>query len=120
MNKVTQREPAFRIVSAHYDAERFYVPRNRSIRTLAGDDEWLTGLRPGASAAYQSLIRLSVRLAPPAYPKFPIEEFAAVFSAVRLLPSAADYVPYIVVLVDVSSRQARRSGEPNAIPAASD
>jgi Zn-dependent peptidase ImmA (M78 family) len=104
INTVTRREPRFRVASAHYDREKFFVPINRSIRTFAGDDQWLTALRPGASAYFTSTIRINLRRSPPAFPLFPIEMRVASFSAVRLRPSAADKVPYLVILVDLGRK----------------
>lgn len=37
----------FRIFSAHYDRETFFVPRNISIKSLCGDDSWLETLAVG-------------------------------------------------------------------------
>jgi hypothetical protein len=101
-NAFTRRDPKLRIVSASYDKYRFYIPTNQSLTRFAGDDRWLVSLPVGTVVRHSTTITLKLRRPAPAMPKFVSKEVPAGLSAVRLQPSAADPVAYLIILADMA------------------
>lgn len=102
-NAFTRRDAKLRIVSAHYDRDRFFVAPNQSLVRFAGDDRWLSSLLPGSMARHNTAIRIWLRRPAPAVPRFVSKQVAASLSAVRLQPSAKDQAAYLIILADVTS-----------------
>jgi hypothetical protein len=101
-NAFTRREPKLRVIGAYYDKHRFYVPTNQSLTRFAGDDRWLVSLPVGTVVRHNTTITLKFRRPAPAIPKFVSKEVPAGLSAVRLQPSAADPVAYLIILADMA------------------
>jgi hypothetical protein len=101
-NRRTKREPRLRVAAAYFDSERFYLPSNQSIATLAGDDEWLTRMRPGETVSCERSIILSLRT-----PKGPLKWRRASVSThmnvLRLKEAAHDGVSQYLALARVLS-----------------
>jgi hypothetical protein len=107
-NASTHRDPKLRIVTAHYDPERFFVARNQSLARFAGgDDMWLSCMRLGSVVHHNTKVAISLRRPAPARPKFVSKELPAKLSALRLQPSELDAGAYLIVLVelDIGSRE---------------
>ncbi len=101
-NAFTRADPKLRIVSAYYDRLRFYVATNQSLARFAGDDQWLASWPVGTVAHHSGPITLKIRRPAPSVPKFVTKEAPAELSAVRLHPSAAEPVAYLIILVDLA------------------
>jgi hypothetical protein len=101
-NAFTHADPRLRIVSAYYDRSRFYVATNQSVLRFAGSDEWLGSLPVGTIVEHVGLISIKFQQTPPAHPKFLARRVHARLSAVRLHPSVADPVSYIIAVADLA------------------
>lgn len=101
-NVFTHEDPKLRIVSAHYDPDRFFVATNQSLFRFAGDENWLTSLVPGCVAHHRTMINISFKGSPTAAPKFVPKEVLATLSGVRLRPSSSDMAAYLIILVDLA------------------
>lgn len=102
-NAFTSLEPKLRIVSAHYDRKRFFLPTNQSLKRFCGDDEWLAALPIGETAVFSSIVNIKGRVAD--RPRFPALQIPATVSAVNIKPSADEPTNYFVVLAQLDSRQ---------------
>jgi len=103
-NAITHSERRLRIVSAHYDSNRFFVPTNQSLVHFAGDDSWLSSLPLGACVQHHAKIAIKFKQSTPAVPKFVSKNVPAVLSAMRLRSNAKDQVAYFIVLAELSKR----------------
>jgi hypothetical protein len=101
-NAFTHADPRLRIVSAYYDRSRFYVATNQSVLRFAGSDEWLGSLPVGTIAEHNGLISIKFQQTPPAHPRFLARRVPARLSAVRLYPSVADSVSYVIAVADLA------------------
>jgi hypothetical protein len=101
-NVHTHRDPKLRIVSAHYDWNRFFIAPNQSFTRFAGDDQWLASLPQGVVARHKTAITVKFRRPSNAVPKFVSKEVQAELSAVRLQPSTPDPGAYLIILVEVA------------------
>lgn len=102
-NGYTGKDRRLRIVSAHYDRRRYYVPVNQSLfRVMA--DAWLAH-QPIAEVARE---RGAVNIlfgAPGRTPKFVKATAPAALAAVRLQPSAADLAAYFLISAELTNDQ---------------
>jgi len=103
-NAFTHAEPRLRIVSAHYDSNRFFVATNQSLARFAGDDGWLASLPLGASVQHRAEIAVKFRQPAPATPQFVSKSVPAKLSAMRLHSSIRDNAAYFLVLAELSNR----------------
>lgn len=101
-NAFTRREPKLRIVSAHYDRSRLFIATNQSLARFAGDETWLSCLPPGHVSQQSTTVRVWLRRAAPAVPRFCTKALHAELSAVRLQPSAKDMTAYLIILVELN------------------
>jgi len=101
-NAFTHSEPKLRIVSAYYDKSRFYIATNQGLTRFAGTDQWLASLPVGTVARHRTVITLKLRRPAPAVPKFISKQLSADLSAVRLQPSSAEPVAYLIILADLT------------------
>ncbi|HEY2470137.1 MAG TPA: ImmA/IrrE family metallo-endopeptidase [Terracidiphilus sp.] len=101
VNAVTGSEPRLRIISAHYDRERFFIPENQSVNSFAGADMWLFSLPIGVSFHQQSAVAVKLRRPPDSTPRFLSRSVQAEISAVRLPPNTYDNNSVFIVLADV-------------------
>jgi hypothetical protein len=102
-NAFTHRDAKLRIVSAHYDPDRFFIAPNQSLVRFAGDDSWLSSLLTGSVAHHSTTINVSLKRPAPAAPKFVSKQMPATLSAVRLRPSTADQAAYLIILADLTA-----------------
>lgn len=100
-NAVTHSEPRLRIVSAHYDRERFYIPENQSVNRFAGGDTWLSSLPVGVPLRQKSTVAVKIRRSPDSMPRYLSTQFRAEISAVRLPPSTKDQNSAFIVLANI-------------------
>ena len=104
-NAFTHADAKFRIVSAHYDKQLFYVPTNQSLLRFVGSDRWVTSLPVGAPAQYETAVPIKFRRSTQEIPKFLTKQIPARLSAIRLHPSAAEPAAYLIILVDLAIPQ---------------
>lgn len=102
-NAFTGSEAKLRIVSAHYDRERFFIPTNQSLVRFAGSDLWLSSLPPGLIAQHNSTIAVKLRRHERAAPKFLSRQLPARLAAARLQPNATDQAAYLIILAELTS-----------------
>ncbi len=102
-NNYTHRDPKLRIVTAHYDCDRYFVACNQSLARFAGDDSWLASLPPGSVARHDTKIAVALRRPAPALPKFLSRRLPATLSALRLRPGNQDSAAYLIILADLDS-----------------
>jgi Zn-dependent peptidase ImmA (M78 family) len=98
-NEYTGKDPRLRIVSAHYDRRRFYVPVNQSLFRVTAD-AWL-GHQPIAEVARERGAVNIFLSAPGSTPKFTKATLPAALAAVRLRPSAADLASYFLISAEL-------------------
>jgi hypothetical protein len=92
-----------RIVSAHYDRCRYYVPVNQSLfRVMA--DAWLAHQPIAEVARERGAVNISFS-APGRTPKFVKATAPAALAAVRLQPSAADLASYFLISAELTNDQ---------------
>jgi IrrE N-terminal-like domain len=103
-NAFTRADPKLRVVGAYYDRSRFYVATNQSIVRLVGSEEWLASLPVGMIAEHSGSISIKFKQAPPIAPKFVARRVQAKLSAVRLHPSAAEGIPYLIAVADLAHK----------------
>jgi hypothetical protein len=99
-NAYTQSEPKLRIVSAHYDRRRYYIPTNQSITTFAGEDSWLSFTLVGTTSQHDTSISVKLKQPDGYQPKFLTASVEARLSAVRLKPSVKDE-SYFIILAEM-------------------
>jgi Zn-dependent peptidase ImmA (M78 family) len=98
-NEYTGKDPRLRIVSAHYDRRRYYVPVNQSLFRVTAD-AWL-GHQPIAEVARERGTVNIFLSAPGSTPKFTKATIPAMLAAVRLQPSAADLASYFLISAEL-------------------
>ncbi len=98
-NEFTGKDPRLRIVSAHYDRRRYYIPVNQSLARVT-EDAWL-GNQPIAEQARQRGPVAIFLCAPGRTPKFIRATLPAALAAVRLRPSAADLASYFLISAEL-------------------
>jgi Zn-dependent peptidase ImmA (M78 family) len=104
VNETTNLEPKLRIVSAHYDRDRYFIPTNQSIATFAGADSWLSFAPLGTTCSYDASIKVKLKRPEGFSPKFLPASVQASLSAVRLRPSANDE-SYFIILARVKKAE---------------
>ena len=104
VNITTNSEPKLRIVSAHYDRNRYFVPTNQSISTFAGADSWLSYTPVGTTCRCDTSINIKLKRPEGTSPKFLPASVQARLSAVRLKPSANDE-SYFIILADMKKSE---------------
>jgi Zn-dependent peptidase ImmA (M78 family) len=113
-NAVTHSEPRLRIVGAYYDRDRFFIPKNQSLRSFAGGDTWLSSLPIGISSRQKSTVVVKLRRSPELTPKYVPMKLQAEISAVRLAPSTQDQGSVFILVAEFEG------GGPNLIHSAED
>ena len=97
-NRFTGVDARLRVATAHYDRERYYVPTNQSVRSLCGEDDWLSACEMGGSVSLdRGSITVSI-LEKTDHPKYRRSRVAASLSATKLRASKADGLPQFLVL----------------------
>lgn len=98
-NEYTGKESRLRIVSAHYDWHRYYVPVNQSLVRVTADG-WLSNRPVGAVVREQGAVNISLNI-PDRVPRYPKVTLPAALAAVRLRPSDNDLAPYFIVMTEL-------------------
>ena len=100
-NAVTHSEPRLRIVSAYYDRDRYFIPKNQSLRSFAGADNWLSALPIGISSRQKSTVAIQLKRSPESTPKYLPMKLQAEISAVRLAPSTRDQGSVFILVAEI-------------------
>ncbi len=111
-NSFTLRDEKLRIVTAIYDREKYYVPRNKSIKSMTGEDGWLSNLRVSQSASRDYKLTISTITGIPR-PKYSQVLYDARIHARRL--SALDHRDgaLIALLILSDQKETPQSGRPS-------
>lgn len=98
VNRYTGRDPKLRIVAAHFDPARWYLPSNKGISGIIGDSDWLLEIaigqerrRDGVPIKIQKLVNDRSR-------KYTWVQSSATISVMALRPVAREQGAHLLVL----------------------
>lgn len=109
-NAVTQRDPKLRIVSAHYDRERFYIAENQGFNRFADDESWLISVAVGATITRTSTVAVKFKRPPGAKPRFIETKLQAEVSALRLATHTIGEGSVFILLANVEKSIGQSKG----------
>ncbi|HEY3302648.1 MAG TPA: ImmA/IrrE family metallo-endopeptidase [Candidatus Binatia bacterium] len=101
-NEYTGKDRRLRIVSAHYDRRRYYVPVNQSLFRVTAD-AWLANLPIAEVVRAAGTVTIFFRTDGGAA-KFAKASAPAALAAVRLQPSAEDLASYYLISAELSNK----------------
>jgi hypothetical protein len=99
-NRYTSRDPRLRVHSVFLDRGRWFLPPNRSVKGLLGNDQWLTHARAKAFVE-QGWITISKRRLEPGRPRFVEKSLPARLSALKLRPGRGSVGAELLVSADL-------------------
>jgi Zn-dependent peptidase ImmA (M78 family) len=100
-NEYTGKDRRLRIVSAHYDRRRYYVPVNQSLFRVTAD-AWLANLPIAEVVCEAGSVNIFLST-PGGAAKFTKATLPATLAAVRLRPSAEDLASYFLISAELAN-----------------
>lgn len=100
-NKYTNKDPKLRIVSAHFDRNRFYVASNQGFSRFCTTNGWLGGLELGEQVNIDNAEITIKRISTNDSVKYKTQNIVATLHAMRLSPSGHDNAPYFLISAEL-------------------
>jgi Zn-dependent peptidase ImmA (M78 family) len=101
-NRHTGLEPKLRIITAHYDRQRYFVPVNQSLDSFCGGEDWLAGAEAGKTKSVSRDILITEKQMD-AHPRFRHARRSARVGGIRLSASVLDGEPVFLILADLTA-----------------
>src|SRR4051812_34754090 len=99
-NRFTKQDVKLRIIAAHYDRARWFVPTNKSVSGLFGDSSWMSRISMGAERKSDNVV-FSVHkiIMHNAVRKYQLEKLTGTVYAMVIRPFAGSTAPQYVLSV---------------------